>query len=269
MTAGPARAGADVTHLFRPLPWVSPLHRAWAGTKLLALGCLALGLSLVPTWTGVAVVAVVLAVGLAAARVRRGVIPRIPRVVLAALAVGGVLAFLSGGSPFVRIGGHRIGVGGLADWARFLCIGLELLLGSALLAWTTPPAELAPALARLAGPLRRVRVPVDELAATVALGVRCLPLLLDETRTMLAARRLRAQPRERDRRAWLREPHDLLAAVLVVSVRRARELGEAIESRGGLGVVSGDERRPGRSDVPVAVVVLAAIAALAAAALLG
>ena len=262
MTAAPARSGADVTHLFRPLPWVSPLHRAWAGTKVLALGCLAVGVSVEPTWASVAVVAVVLAVGMAAARVRRGVVPRIPRVLLAGLGIGAGLALLAGGAPFVHVGGYDIGLGGLSDWARFLCIGLELLLGSALLAWTTPPAELAPAVATLGAPLRRVRVPVDELGATIALGVRCLPLLLDETRTMLAARRLRAHPRERDRRAWLREPHDLLAAVLVVSVRRARELGEAIESRGGIGFVPGDERRPGRFDVPVALVVAAAMVVL-------
>jgi energy-coupling factor transport system permease protein len=100
-------------------------------------------------------------------------------------------------------------------------------------------------------PLRWLRLPVDEWATAAALSIRCLPLLVDEVRTLTAARRLR----QRDRRPgqsrmsyWMGESQDLLMAALTVSLRRAHELGEAIEARGGFGRVSDVSRRAGWRD---------------------
>jgi energy-coupling factor transporter transmembrane protein EcfT len=56
------------------------------------------------------------------------------------------------------------------------------------------------------------------------------------------------------------ESQDLLMASLTVSLRRARDLGEAIEARGGFGQVSDALRRPGWRDL-AALVVVGAVAA--------
>jgi len=93
-------------------------------------------------------------------------------------------------------------------------------------------ADLAPALRRLLAPLRLARFPVDELATAVALTVRCLSLLVDELRTLQAACHVR-RAAARGVRPRLVELHDLLVVALVVAMRRARELGQAIDARGG------------------------------------
>lgn len=92
---------------------------------------------------------------------------------------------------------------------------------------------MAPALRRLLAPLRLARFPVDELATAVALTVRCLSLLVDELRTLQAARHVRRAAPARGVRPRLVELQDLLVAALVVAMRRARELGQAIDARGG------------------------------------
>ena len=65
-------------------------------------------------------------------------------------------------------------------------------------------------------------------------------------------------------RARLEEPYDLLAAALVSAVRRATELADAIEARGGLegaGRVSATAASPGRADALAMVVAIAAATA--------
>jgi energy-coupling factor transport system permease protein len=56
------------------------------------------------------------------------------------------------------------------------------------------------------------------------------------------------------------EAQDLLLAALAVSLRRAHDLGEAIEARGGFGVVSGAGRRPHFRDLVALIIVAAAVA---------
>jgi energy-coupling factor transport system permease protein len=106
-----------------------------------------------------------------------------------------------------------------------------------------------------------VRVPVDEWAVAVALCVRSLPLLVDELRTLVAARRLRPAPPRPGRstlQRWLDEPVDLLVAALAVSMRRAGELAEAITARGGTGLIAARARRPRVADALALLIVAAA-----------
>ncbi len=236
----PARGGVT---LLRTLPHSSPIHRLWAGTKLLAVAALGVSLSFEPTWAGIGFAAVLVLVAAALARVPLGAVPRPPRWFWIAMAIGAVFTLRSGGSPYLHVGASKIGLGGLDSFARFTALGAALLGASAVVGWTTPLSEVAPALARLGRPLRRLRLPVEEWAVTVALCVRCLPLLFDEMRTLMAARQLRARQSGADtngrsgvRRqlmAALTEGGELLVAVLAVSLRRAGEMGEAIVARGG------------------------------------
>jgi energy-coupling factor transport system permease protein len=108
-------------------------------------------------------------------------------------------------------------------------------------------------------PLAWLRLPVDTWAAGTALSLRCLPTLIDEMRTLLAARRLRPAPAHRSLRQRFAEPHDLLVASLVVSLRRAGDVGRAIEARGGLGTVADSSSRPGRRDAMALTLALAAV----------
>ena len=267
-------------HLLRLLPGTSPLHRLWAGTKLAAAALLSLALSLVPTWPAIGVVAGTVVLALIVGRIPRGAAPRLPRIFWIGIGMGALLALIGGGGgPHLDRGPIHLAFGGVNDWARFLALVVTLTAAGSIIGWTTPLGEIAPALRRLLTPLRWLRLPVDELTAAVALAVRCLPLLVDELSTLLAVRRLRrggskwsegARSSRRSRRdsgslrARLEEPYDLLAAALVSAVRRATELADAIEARGGLegaGRVSATAASPGRADALAMVVAIAAATA--------
>jgi energy-coupling factor transporter transmembrane protein EcfT len=221
--------------VLRLVPGDTPVHRLWAGTKLLAVVALSVALTINPTWPALAVVGAVLVGGIAVARVPGGAAPRFPRWLWLALAIGWLLAFLSSRKPLWHVGGIALSWGAGEEWLRFTVLGATILGLAWLLSWTTPLSEIAPALAKLGAPLRLVRLPVDELAVSVALGTRCLPLLIDEVRTLLAARRLRHRPGyHASWRSKLQEPHLLLSAALLVALRRAAELARAIDARGGV-----------------------------------
>lgn len=257
--------------LLRLLPGASPLHRLWAGTKLLTVALLAVLVSVQPNWTTLLAVALVIGAGLLVARVPVGAFPRLPRWFWILFAGGGLLTLRSGTAPVERVGGLELSLGGIEEWALFAALGIVLIVAAMLVAWTTPLGEVAPALARLATPLRWLRLPVDEWVIAVGLAIRCLPLLLDEIRTLVAVRRLRRRQSRPSRvplrRAFAngaREGTDLLTTAIVVALRRAQDLAEAIEARGGVASTPAGKAGPG----PVDVLVLAGIVAIVAAALI-
>jgi energy-coupling factor transporter ATP-binding protein EcfA2/energy-coupling factor transporter transmembrane protein EcfT len=254
--------------LFRVLPTPTPLHRVWAGTKLLSLMAIAVTASLSPQWTTLAVLGALVIVGLVAGHIPLSAAPRLPRWLWAGLLIGGIVGLAAGGSPDIPLGHATIGVGAAINWLRAVTLGVILLTSAALLSWTTPLADIAPALHQLGRPLRRLRVPIDEWAIVTALGLRSLPLLLDETRILAAARRMRAAhapPRTPRWRHRLREPIDLLAAAAVSATRRAREFADAIDARGGVIPSNIERHQLIRTDVAVSAIVCAAVVASVAA----
>jgi len=235
----------------RLVPGDTVVHRMWAGTKLIVAAELALLVSIAPTWPMIGGAAAVVAFGLLCARIPLGAFPRLPIWFWQLLGVGALLSLLSGGGPVVDIGGFSLSLGGLEEWARFTALAVVLITSGALIGWTTPLGEIAPALSTLGRPLRLVRVPIDEWVVASALAIRCLPLLIDEIRTLGAARRLRSRREDAKKersgtvfRELVLEAHDLMATAIVASIRRARDLGDAIVARGGLhGGVSADRSR--------------------------
>jgi energy-coupling factor transport system ATP-binding protein len=209
--------------VFRPVPGTSLLHRLGAATKLLALAAVTVTSLLLPGWPTVAVLAVLLAAGAAAAKLPWTVVPRISWWVVVIVLLGGMTS--AAGS-------------GLALYARSLLLTVLFLSLSLLVVWTTRVEELPAAFARIAAPLRKLGAPVDEWAHTLALTVRTLPLLRDEIRVLIAARRLRPQPRAAGRRARItargREVLDLVVAIVASAGRRASDLGRAATQRGGM-----------------------------------
>ncbi|HSZ40249.1 MAG TPA: ATP-binding cassette domain-containing protein, partial [Trebonia sp.] len=89
----PRRAGL----VLRAVPGTSALHRLGAATKLLVMAAVTIASLLVPGWPTIAVLAVLLVAGAAAARLPRAVIPRIPWWVLVIVLLGGVLAAAGSG----------------------------------------------------------------------------------------------------------------------------------------------------------------------------
>lgn len=233
------------TVLLRRVPVDSPVHRLWAGTKMIGVFLISLLLMVLPSWPILGImVGFLIAIGIVA-RLPLGALPRLPWVFWLLIALGGLITVPVGGAAVLR-------------YAQVVVFGLILVAASMLIAWTTPMSEIAPALATLGRPLRKLRVPVDELAVVVALTLRGLPLLLEEIRILRAARRLRPKP---DLLHRTTDPLiDILTAAMAVSTRRAGELGEAITARGGTGALTARPARPGRSDALALIVVVAVCA---------
>ena len=119
------------------------------------------------------------------------------------------------------------------ELAAFLSLRLVVLvLIGSVLTLTTPPMALTDGLAWLGRPLRRLRVPTDELALMVTIALRFIPTLLVELDTIMRAQRARGAD---FRRGGLRERARALVPVLVplfvLSFRRADELALAMEAR--------------------------------------
>jgi energy-coupling factor transporter transmembrane protein EcfT len=249
-------------NLFRYVPSNSPAHRMWAGTKIVCLAVLSFTLFAKPTWPSIAIVAGVTLLYIAAARLPRGVVANLPRWIFIGLAITAFFTTLAFGPPNVHIAGHAIGLGGLLLFLRTTSLGLLLVALGLMLGWTTQLTDVGSAVHRLTAPARFVRLPVEDVVLAVGLSVRCLPLLADDVRTLQAAWRVRAPARKLTPRERVQEVRDLLIAALVSSLRRAREMGEAIEARGGPQRAPRDRVRLHLVDAMALVVVAAAVAAI-------
>ncbi len=259
----PPRRETELTFL-RLVPRDSFMHRLWAGTKLLVAAGLALVLSIEPSWAMLAVGTGIVVLGLLAGRIPLGAFPRLPRWFWGLLLIGAGLNMISGQKPTIDIAGITLSIGALGEWARFTLLAAVLIVSGMLIGWTTRLGDVAPALDQMFGFLRKVRLPIDEWIVAIALAIRCLPLLIDEIRTLNAARRLRAHESITDRPrkgagSLIVELFDLLSTAIVASVRRSRDLAEAMIARGGIGgTVSAERKRPRFVDY----VVIAAATAL-------
>ncbi|HEX7162355.1 MAG TPA: ATP-binding cassette domain-containing protein [Trebonia sp.] len=217
--ARPRRGGL----VFRAVPGTSALHRLGPAPKIAVLAVATIVSFVVPQWPTIAALAVLLAAGLAAAKLPLTVVPRVPWLVTAIVLLGGAAA--AAGS-------------GLVLYVQSMLLTILFFALSLLLIWTTRVEDLPASFTRIASPLRRLGVPVNEWAHTVTFAVRTLPLLRDEFRVLIAARRLRTPSRAANRRtrtlARSRELLDLVIAIVASAGRRASDLGRTATQRGGL-----------------------------------
>lgn len=254
------RREPEITFL-RLVPGDSFVHRLWAGTKLIVAFVLALTASISPSWFTLGVLGGLVLLGLLVAGIPLGAFPRLPRGLYVLLAIGLAIDALSTASPVVHLGPVSISIGALEDAIRFLVLAIVLITSAALVGWTTPLGAVPPALSRLGAPLRRLRLPVDEWIVAIGLALRCLPLLVDEMRTLSAARRLRHHDQgELNTRQWLMEIHDLISTAIIVALRRARDLGDAIVARGGIHAIGSTQDGARTWRDPVVLVGVTAIA---------
>jgi energy-coupling factor transport system permease protein len=237
------------------------VHELWAGTKLVVVAAVAVLLALYPGWITITGVTALVLVTARLARVPRGALPSAPKWLWIMLLLGAAAAGFAGGAPYLELGSVRLGVGGLFSYLQLTLISATLLGLGALVSWTTNVAEIAPAVAKLGKPFKALRIPVDDWAVSLALALRAFPMLIQEFRTLFAARRLRpkAAPftRAQRYRRWSVELVDQMAAAMTVSLRRADEMGDAITARGGSGQISSLPSQPTAGDAVALTVVLA------------
>lgn len=140
--------------------------------------------------------------------------------------------FLTQGDVLVRLGFLKITRQGLYS-AIFMGIRLTyLILGSSLMTFTTTPNQLTDGLEKLLSPLRRIKVPVHEIAMMMSIALRFIPILMEETDKIMKAQMARGADFETGgviKRAKSLVP--LLVPLFVSAFRRANDLAMAMEAR--------------------------------------
>ena len=126
----------------------------------------------------------------------------------------------------------HITTGGLHS-AFFMVLRVMLLIsGTFLLTYTTSPIRLTDGLESLLGPLKKLKVPVHELAMMMSIALRFIPTLIEETDKIISAQKARGANFDDGnlfQRAKAMVP--LLVPLFVSSFRRADELATAMECR--------------------------------------
>lgn len=117
--------------------------------------------------------------------------------------------------------------------ALFMVIRIMLLvMGTFLMTYTTSPIRLTDGLESLLGPLKRLRVPVHELAMMMAIALRFIPTLIEETDKIMSAQKARGADFESGnifQKAKALVP--ILVPLFISAFRRADELATAMECR--------------------------------------
>ena len=116
---------------------------------------------------------------------------------------------------------------------------IMLIIGAFLLTYTTSPIALTDGLESMLSPLKRIRLPVHELAMMMSIALRFIPTLIEETDKIMSAQKARGANFETGglvKRAKAILP--LIIPLFISAFRRADELAVAMESRcyhGGVG----------------------------------
>lgn len=115
----------------------------------------------------------------------------------------------------------------------FMVVRIVLLIvGSSVLTYTTSPITLTDAIERLLSPLKKLKVPVHELAMMMSIALRFIPTLIEETDKIISAQKARGA--EIDSGSLMTRAKNLISILVplfISAFRRADELATAMECR--------------------------------------
>lgn len=140
--------------------------------------------------------------------------------------------FLTPGTPLVSFWKITITKEGL-ELAFFMAIRLVMLIiGSSVMTLTTTPNNLTDGMEKLLSPLKKLHVPVHEIAMMMSIALRFIPILLEETDKIMKAQMARGADFESGnliKKAKALVP--LLVPLFISAFRRANDLAMAMEAR--------------------------------------
>lgn len=107
-----------------------------------------------------------------------------------------------------------------------------LIIGSSIMTLTTTPNQLTDGMEKMLNPLKRIKVPVHEIAMMMSIALRFIPILLEETDKIMKAQLARCADFESGnliQKAKAMIP--LLVPLFISAFRRANDLAMAMEAR--------------------------------------
>ncbi|MDL4840494.1 energy-coupling factor transporter transmembrane component T family protein [Aquibacillus rhizosphaerae] len=141
--------------------------------------------------------------------------------------------FTAGGEIYVDLGPITISKFGLINGFYIFCRFIMIIFISTVVTLTTKPIDLTDGMNALLRPLRKLKVPVDELSLMLSISLRFIPNLLDETQKVMDAQRARGT--EFGEGSLVKQMKTLVPIFLplfVSSLNRAEDMANVMEVRG-------------------------------------
>ena len=223
----------DIT-LGQFFPGESFIHRLDPRTKLIMVVVYIVALFMASNWLGYGIVIAFLAVCIKISTIPLKSITRGLKPVMMIVAFTGILnLFFTPGDYYVfELGFLHVSNVGLRN-AVFMVLRIMLLImGTFLMTYTTSPISLTDGLERLLGGLKKLHVPVHELAMMMSIALRFIPTLIEETDKIMCAQRARGADFDSGnliQKAKAMIP--ILVPLFISAFRRADELATAMECR--------------------------------------
>ena len=140
--------------------------------------------------------------------------------------------FLTSGEVIFQLGFLKVTKEGLSV-AFFMALRLiYLVVGASLMTLITTPNDLTDGLESIMGPLRKIKVPVHEIAMMMSIALRFIPILMEETDRIMKAQKARGADFETGsliKKAKAMIP--ILVPLFISAFRRANDLAMAMEAR--------------------------------------
>ncbi|MGN0606585.1 MAG: energy-coupling factor transporter transmembrane component T family protein [Oscillospiraceae bacterium] len=214
-------------------PGDSIIHRLDSRFKIILTALYIIMIFSASSYTGMAIGAVYVIIAYMVSKISMIMIWKNLKHILPVLVVTAVMnVFFIDGEPLLEIGFITVTYEAVES-AIFMILRIVLLIaGSSLLTYTTSPIALTDALERLMSPLKKIKVPVHELAMMMTIALRFIPTLIDETDRIMSAQKSRGADWETGKlmdRAKALLP--IFIPLFVSAFRRAEELAVAMECR--------------------------------------
>lgn len=142
------------------------------------------------------------------------------------------LFYNSTGTLLVQFWRISIYTGGVRMAITMVLRIMMLISGTFLLTYTTSPLQLTDGIETLLQPLKKIHLPIHELAMIMSIALRFIPTLIEETDKIMSAQKARGADFESGsliQKAKALVP--LLVPLFVSAFRRADELATAMECR--------------------------------------
>ena len=223
----------DIT-LGQYFPGDSVVHRLDPRTKLIALIVYIVALFSAGNWLSYTMVFVFLSGTVVISEIPVKAIVRGMKPLVMILVFTGILnlLFTAGETVLVQFWRITITLEGVT-MAIFMVIRILMLISATfLLTYTTSPISLTDGLESLLGPLKKLHLPIHELAMMMCIALRFIPTLIEETDKIISAQKARGADFENGsllQRVKALVP--ILVPLFISAFRRADELATAMECR--------------------------------------
>ena len=223
----------DIT-LGQYFPGNSPVHRLDPRTKLIFLIVYIVALFVASNWVSYGLVMAFLVTVIAVSKIPPKSIIRGMKPLILILIFTGVLNlfFTAGETVLVSFWIITITLEGLVRAIFMVLRILMLITGTFLLTYTTSPIALTDGLESLLSPLKKLRLPVHELAMMMCIALRFIPTLIEETDKIMSAQKARGADFESGKLMQrVKALVPILVPLFISAFRRADELATAMECR--------------------------------------